>query len=76
MNRMTASAAMLVRDSGSTVSQKKRNGPAPSIFEASTSSSGMVRKNCRNSSVAVADAISGTVSPAKLSNMPRFTITS
>jgi hypothetical protein len=36
------------------VSTKKRMGPAPSIFAASSSSSGMVRKNCRNSSVAVA----------------------
>ena len=64
MKRMTKSAAMLVRDSGSTVSQKNRKGPAPSIFEASTSSSGIVRKNWRNSSVAVADAISGIARPA------------
>ncbi len=61
---------MLVRDSGSTVSQKKRSGPAPSICAASTISSGMVRKNCRNSSVAVAEAMSGIVRPAKVSTMP------
>ncbi len=49
---MTNSAAMFVRDSGSTTSQKKRIGPAPSIFAASTSSSGIVRKNWRKSRVA------------------------
>jgi len=43
---------------------KKRIGPAPSMRAASTSSSGTVRKNCRNRKVAVADAISGTVRPA------------
>jgi hypothetical protein len=55
---------MLVRDSGSSTSQKKRMGPAPSMRAASTSSSGTVRKNWRNRKVAVADAISGTVRPA------------
>ena len=55
---------MLVTESGSRMSRKKRSGPAPSIFAASTTSSGTVRKNWRNSSVAVALAISGTVSPA------------
>ena len=64
MNRITNSAAMLVRDSGSSVSQKKRNGPAPSMREASSSSSGTVMKNWRNSSVAVAEAISGSARPA------------
>ena len=64
MNWMTKSAAMLVLDSGSSTSRKKRSGPAPSMRDASTSSSGMVRKNCRNRKVAVAEAISGTVSPA------------
>ena len=52
------------RDSGSSVSQKNRSGPAPSIRDASNSSSGTVMKNCRNSNVAVADAISGSVRPA------------
>ena len=64
MNRITNSAAMLVRDSGTTTSQKKRIGPAPSMRAASASSSGIVRKNWRNRNVAVADAISGSVSPA------------
>ena len=64
MNRITNSAAMLVRDSGSSVSQKKRNGPAPSMRAASSSSSGTVMKNWRNRNVAVAEAISGSVRPA------------
>ncbi len=55
---------MLVFDSGSTTSLKKRIGPAPSMRAASASSSGIVRKNCRNRNVAVAEAISGSVSPA------------
>ena len=64
MNWMTNSAAMLVVDSGSSTSLKKRIGPAPSMRAASTSSSGTVRKNWRNRKVAVALAISGIVSPA------------
>ena len=64
MNMMTNSAAMLVRDSGSRMSTKKRIGPAPSMRAASASSSGTVRKNWRNRNVAVADAISGSVRPA------------
>ncbi len=64
MNWMTNSAATLVIDSGTSTSLKKRIGPAPSMRAASTSSSGTVRKNCRNRKVAVAEAISGTVSPA------------
>ena len=64
MNRITNSAAMFGRDSGTTTSQKKRIGPAPSMRAASASSSGIVRKNWRNRNVAVAEAISGTVSPA------------
>ncbi len=63
MNWITNSAAMLVTDSGSSVSKKKRIGPAPSILAASTSSFGTVMKNCRNSKVAVADAISGRIRP-------------
>ena len=51
---------MLVDDSGTSTSQKKRIGPAPSMRDASASSSGTVRKNWRNRNVAVADAISGT----------------
>ncbi len=50
-------------------------GPAPSICDASTSSSGIVRKNCRKSSVAVAEAMSGIVSPAKVSTIPRLATT-
>ncbi len=63
MKRITNNAAMLVTDSGSSVSQKNRIGPAPSIFEASTSSFGTVMKNWRNNSVAVAEAIKGRISP-------------
>ena len=64
MNRITKSAAMFVRDIGTTTSIRNRIGPAPSMRAASASSSGIVRKNCRNRNVAVADAISGIVSPA------------
>ncbi len=46
-NMIVPSAAMLVRDSGSRMSTKKRNAPAPSMRAASVSSSGTVRKNCR-----------------------------
>jgi hypothetical protein len=63
MKRITNSAAMFVTDSGSTVSTKNLTGPAPSSLDASISSSGIVMKNCRKNSVAVADAISGTVKP-------------
>ena len=55
---------MLVRDRGSTICQKKRSAPAPSILAASTSSSGIVKNTWRKSRVAVAEAMSGTVSPA------------
>src|SRR5262249_35311186 len=64
MNKMTNSAAMFVRDRGARMDQKNRSAPAPSIRAASASSSGTVRKNCRNRNVAVADAISGMLSPA------------
>ena len=63
MNWMTKSAAMLVVDSGSSTSLKKRSGPAPSMRAASTSSSGTVMKNWRKRKVAVAEAISGRVKP-------------
>ena len=63
MNWISNSAAIVVIESGSSVSLKNLNGPAPSIFEASSNSSGMVMKNCRKSSVPVADAISGMASP-------------
>ena len=53
---MTNSAAMFVTDSGSSVSLKNRHGPAPSSFDASISSSGMVMKNWRKNKVAVAEA--------------------
>ncbi|MNE47217.1 hypothetical protein D3C80_1416090 [compost metagenome] len=64
MNRITNSAAILVIDSGRRISFMKRNGPALSMRAASTISPGMVRKNCRNKKVAVAEAISGRVRPA------------
>ncbi|MNI65539.1 hypothetical protein D3C73_1210510 [compost metagenome] len=60
---MTNSAARLVFDSGNTMSQKKRIGPAPSIRAASSSSSGKVIKNWRNRKVAVAETINGSVRP-------------
>src|SRR6202012_1118811 len=63
MNVITNSAAIVVRDSGSTTSQKNRSAPAPSMRAASISSSGSVLKNWRNRNVAVADAISGSVRP-------------
>ncbi|MNL83162.1 hypothetical protein D3C87_2107310 [compost metagenome] len=64
MKRMTNSAAILVRDSGSRISRKNFIGPAPSTRAASINSSGTVRKNCRKRKVAVADAISGIDRPA------------
>src|SRR4051794_22927649 len=63
MNVITNSAAMFVLESGSTISQKKRIAPAPSMRAASINSSGSVMKNWRNRNVAVADAISGSVKP-------------
>ncbi|MNV90705.1 hypothetical protein D3C71_1851140 [compost metagenome] len=45
--RMVVRASMLVRDSGSSTSKKKRTGPEPSMRAASASSSGRVMKNCR-----------------------------
>jgi hypothetical protein len=54
---------MVVSDRGTRVSLKKRKAPAPSIFEASRSSSGTVMKNCRNRSVPVAEAMSGRIRP-------------
>src|SRR3989337_1957132 len=71
MNWITNNAATLVFDSGSSTSQKKRIGPAPSTRAASASSSGTVMKNWRNRNVAVAEAISGTVRPAYVLSMPR-----
>src|SRR5262249_34123960 len=46
-NMIVPSAAMLVRDSGTRMSLKKRSDPAPSIRADSTSSSGMVGKSWR-----------------------------
>ena len=66
---------MLVRDKGSSTSQKNRMGEAPSILAASVSSSGTVKKNCRNKKVAVAEAMSGMVKPAKLLTMPKSATT-
>lgn len=54
---------MLVRDMGITTSKKKRIGLAPSILDASISSSGMVKKVCLNMKVAVAEAINGILNP-------------
>src|SRR5260370_31225904 len=71
MNRITNSAAMLVRESGSKMSKKNRIGVAPSIRDASVSSSGIVMKNWRNRNVAVALAISGMVRPAYVLSMLR-----
>ena len=55
---------MLVAESGSRMSLKNRQGPAPSTRAASSSSFGMVMKNWRKRSVAVAEAISGRIRPA------------
>src|SRR5215510_5260224 len=71
MNWMTKSAAMLVLESGSSTSLKKRIGPAPSMRAASASSSGTVRKNWRNRNVAVAEAMRGRVRPTYELRMPR-----
>ena len=57
------------------MSRRNRHGPAPSIRAASTSSSGTARNTWRNSSVAVADAISGTVSPVKVLISPNPAMT-
>ena len=66
---------MFVFDSGARMDQKNRSAPAPSIRAASVSSSGTVRKNWRNRNVAVADAISGMVSPAYEFRSPRSATT-
>src|ERR1044071_7985880 len=71
MNWITKSAAMLVFESGSTTSRKKRIGTGPSMRAASASSSGTVRKNWRKRNVAVAEAMSGRVSPTYELIMPR-----
>jgi hypothetical protein len=63
------------RDKGSNILKKNRMGPAPSSFAASTSSWGMVLKNCRNKNVAVADAIKGKVSPEKVLIQPKEAMT-
>ena len=57
MNKITNSAAILVRDNGSKISQKNCIGVAPSIRALSNISSDTVRKTCRNINVAVAEAI-------------------
>jgi hypothetical protein len=62
MNWITKRAAIDVRLIGSRMSQKKRS-EAPSTRAASASSSGTLRKNCRNRNVAVAEAISGMIRP-------------
>ena len=62
MNSTTNSAAVFVRDRGSTTSTKKRHGPAPSMRAASSSSAGMVMNICRYRKVAVAEAMSGRIS--------------
>ena len=70
MNWITNRAAIDVRLIGSRMSQKKRMGEAPSTRAASVSSSGTLRKNWRNRKVAVAEAISGMISPEYESSMP------
>ena len=66
---------MLVRDRGKSTSQKNRMGEAPSILDASASSSGTVKKNCLNKNVAVAEAMRGMVKPAKLLIIPKSATT-
>jgi hypothetical protein len=75
MNRITKRAPILAAETGIRMSIRKRIGPAPSIRAASISSSGTARNTCRNSKVAVAEASSGTVNPAKLLTMFRSAIT-
>src|SRR5260221_14453126 len=70
MKSLPNSAVMLVVESGSTTSQKKRMGPAPSIRAASASSSGVVRKNWRKRKVAEAEAMSGRMSPEYETSRP------
>jgi len=48
MKLNTASTARLGRASGSITERNVRTGPAPSTRAASSSSWGMVRKNCRS----------------------------
>ena len=52
----TETVARTGRDSGSTIFQKKRNGPQPSIAAASSSSAGMLRKNGRSTMIVVGSA--------------------
>ena len=75
MNWITNIAAMFVTDSGTRIVKKKRIGPAPSMRAASASSSGTVMKNWRNRKVAVADAISGMISPGNVLSSPRSDMT-
>ena len=63
-DELVEAARVDVAESGTRTSLKKRIGPAPSTRAASTSSSGTVMKNWRNRKVAVAEAMSGMVSPA------------
>src|ERR1700722_17518432 len=72
---MTNSAAILAAETGSTMSQRNRNGPAPSMRAASTSSSGIATKTWRNNNVAVADAMSGNQRPVNVLISPRSDIT-
>ena len=62
---------LLVRDKGRTNEMKKRNEQAPSSIAASSSSLGIVKKNCLNKKVAVAEAISGKESPLKQFSRPK-----
>ena len=63
MNWITNRAAIDVRLIGNRMSQKNRIGEAPSTRAASASSSGTLRKNCRNRKVAVAEAMIGMIRP-------------
>ncbi len=67
---------MLVFDKGNKISLKNRMGPAPSIRAASINSLGIVKKNCRNKKVAVAEAIKGKVRPAYVLTKPKLATTS
>lgn len=70
------SIASIVRDSGTRMSRKKRNGPAPSIRAASNSSFGTDLKNCREKKVPVAEAMSGRIRPVQLFSSPSSCTTS
>ncbi|MNL81567.1 hypothetical protein D3C87_2087250 [compost metagenome] len=72
---MMNTAAIMVRDSGTSTSMKNLTGPAPSIRAASSNSSGTDLKNWRKKKVPVAEASSGRIRPVWVFKSPRSLIT-